>query len=113
MENYIEIAQLDRLPPGSKCHVRVAGRGIALFSVEGTVYAIDDSCAHAGASLAAGILDGCWITCRAHGMRFDVRTGRSSASAGFGVASYEVKVLEGRVLLAADRRLPACGRTDG
>jgi 3-phenylpropionate/trans-cinnamate dioxygenase ferredoxin component len=102
MENYVEVAGLERPPPGGKCHVRVAGRSIALFNVEGTVYAIDDSCAHAGASLAAGRLEECWVTCPAHGMRFDVRTGRSKASAGFGVASYAVKVEAGKILLAVD-----------
>lgn len=51
------------------------GQSVALFNVKGQLHAIDDRCPHAGASLCTGKLDGHLLTCPAHGLRFDLRTG--------------------------------------
>ena len=55
---------------------------------------------HAGASLGAGKLAGRIVTCRAHGLRYDVSTGRVTSSTGLGVETYPVKVESGRILVA-------------
>lgn len=73
---------------------------MALFNVDGTIYAMGDSCLHQGSSLAAGKLDGKVVTCRSHGWRYDVTTGSMMNVAGYGVASYPVKVVDGRILVA-------------
>ena len=80
--------------------VTVAGKAVALFNVDGKIYAIDDTCPHAGASLGLGKLDGRIVTCRFHGMKIDVVTGCFPASEGFAVASYPVMVLAGKILVA-------------
>jgi len=46
-----------------------------VLNVGGEVYAIDDTCNHAGESLHRGELDGCRISCPAHGYIFDLRSG--------------------------------------
>ena len=48
-------------------------KSLALFNVEGDVFAVDDSCPHQGASLCGGRLEGWVIQCCAHGLRFDQR----------------------------------------
>jgi 3-phenylpropionate/trans-cinnamate dioxygenase ferredoxin subunit len=60
---------------GDRSIVREAGLSLALFSVKGSLYALDDSCPHSGASLVMGQLDGFWLRCPAHGLRFDIRSG--------------------------------------
>ncbi|MFX5801283.1 Rieske 2Fe-2S domain-containing protein, partial [Acinetobacter baumannii] len=40
------------LPPGQRRLVFVEGRSLVLFNINGTVYAIDNTCPHQGASLA-------------------------------------------------------------
>ena len=99
MADFVEAAELDSIPPGKSLVVKIGGADVALFNVEGNVYAIGDSCAHAGASLAAGKLAGKIVTCRAHGLRYDVTTGQVTTG-GFGVAAYPVKVLDGKVMVA-------------
>ena len=42
------------LPPGQRRLVFVEGRSLVLFNINGTVYAIDNTCPHQGASLAGG-----------------------------------------------------------
>ena len=89
--------------PGERAVVEVDGRSIALFNVEGTIYAIDDSCPHAGASLAGGKLDGLSVQCRAHGLRFDLRTGCMRYAEGFGVRTYPVTRGEGGLEISLPR----------
>jgi 3-phenylpropionate/trans-cinnamate dioxygenase ferredoxin subunit len=79
--------------------VKVANKEVALFNVDGTVYAIDDSCAHAGSSLSAGELKGKMLRCRGHGMIYDVTNGFVNGVPGFGVSSYPVKIEGGKVFI--------------
>lgn len=53
----------------------VAGIKANVTSVAGHLYAIDDTCTHAGCSLAKGKLDGTIVTCACHGSQFDVTSG--------------------------------------
>ncbi len=102
MEGYFEATRLEQLPPGKSTSVKVGGKDVALFNVDGTVHAIDDTCPHAGSSLGMGKLDGKIVTCRAHGMKFDVASGCFAGTANSGVASYPVKVVDGKVLVAVE-----------
>lgn len=101
MPEFVEAAHLDQIPPGTGTSVKVAGKEVAIFNVDGAVYAIGDSCPHAGASLGAGKLNGRIVTCRAHGLRYDVTTGQVTTG-GFGVASYPVKVADGKILIEVE-----------
>jgi 3-phenylpropionate/trans-cinnamate dioxygenase ferredoxin component len=100
MTDFVEVTTLDEVPPGTGNCFTVAGKEVALFNVDGTVYAIEDSCLHKGASLATGALDGKVVTCRAHGWRYDVTTGSTMNVPGYGVASYPVKIVDGKILVA-------------
>jgi nitrite reductase/ring-hydroxylating ferredoxin subunit len=100
MPDFIEAAQLDQMAPGTRRVVTVAGKDVALFNVDGNIHAMADTCPHAGASLAAGKIDGKIVTCRAHGLKFDVTTGQSPSVPGFGVASHAVKIRDGKISIA-------------
>jgi nitrite reductase/ring-hydroxylating ferredoxin subunit len=100
MDGFQETIPLNRLKSGRSIAVRVAGRDIALFNVDGTIYATNDACAHAGASLGSGKLHGTIVTCRAHGFRYDVTSGKCTHIAGLGVVTYLVKLVEGKIFVA-------------
>jgi 3-phenylpropionate/trans-cinnamate dioxygenase ferredoxin component len=70
------VTTLDSLAPGTGKSFIVAGRQIGLYNVDGRVYAIDDICPHAGASLAEGTLQGGTVTCPWHFAEFDVTCGK-------------------------------------
>lgn len=78
------------------------GRLVVLFRVAGEIHALDDSCPHAGSSLAAGKFDGITVTCRAHGLCFDVRTGRMRGVDGLCATTYPVQVIAGEVFVGID-----------
>jgi len=54
MADFVAVAHLDQLPPGRGMTVTVRGLAVAIFNVAGTVYAMEDACRHAGASLGGG-----------------------------------------------------------
>ena len=95
---YVRVAAADEVPSGGVTAVSVAGRTIAIFNVEGTFYAVDDTCTHEYAPLSQGPRNGEIITCPKHGSRFNVRTGRVlSLPAVVPVSTYPVKVEDGQV----------------
>ena len=98
MAEFVKVASIQELPPGAGKVVTVDGRRIALFNVDGTVYAIDDTCTHEEASLGEGALHGDIVACPKHGSRFNVRTGRVlSLPAVIPVSTYPVKIEDGQI----------------
>ena len=102
MADFREVAKLDQLAPGQGRTVTVRGMDVALFNVDGTVFAMDDACLHAGVSLGTGELRGKIVRCRAHGWRYDVTTGNTVDVEDCKVTCYPVKVVDGTILVALD-----------
>ena len=100
MADFLEVASLEQIPLGRSLVVKVVDKDVALFNVDGQIYAIDDACVHQGASLGSGKLEGKIVTCRAHGLKFDVTTGFVSGVPDFGVASHAVRVADGKIAVA-------------
>jgi len=93
MAVYVKVAQAADLPPGQAMAVTVADKRIALFSVDGTVFAIDDTCTHRGGPLSEGYLTGNQVICPWHGSRFNIKTGAVlTPPAQGGVKSFPVRV---------------------
>lgn len=70
------VAPLADLPPGTGKAFSVAGRLLALFNVEGRLYAVDNVCPHDGAPLADGTVMGTTLTCPWHSAEFDITSGK-------------------------------------
>ena len=88
-----KIAKTSDLAPGSGKVVEADGETIALFNVEGTFYAMGNTCPHRGGPLGEGSLEGNTVTCPWHGAQFNVTTGEVLAPpAATGVKSYPVRV---------------------
>ena len=94
----IELAKVDDVPEGRALRVKVEDKHIALFKIEGNIYAINAVCPHAGAFLDMGYLEDFTIICPLHGWDFDVRNG-ASPSYGVKTKCYEVEVKDGIVYL--------------
>ena len=98
MAEFVSAGRIEDLAPGTAKCVVLDGKRIALYNVDGTVYATDDTCTHAEASLSEGCLRGEEIECPMHGARFNVRTGEAlSLPAWAPVATYEVRVEAGEI----------------
>jgi nitrite reductase/ring-hydroxylating ferredoxin subunit len=64
------------LPDESPTAVVAEGRQILLYRQDGTLYALDDVCSHAGGLLSRCPVDGLTATCPLHGSRFSLTDGR-------------------------------------
>ena len=60
--------------------VEADGKNLALFLVNGQVFATDDECPHAGCLLSEeGVVEGEEVECACHGSRFAIATGANLA----------------------------------
>ena len=98
MAAYVNVARAADLPPGQAMAVTVADKCLALFCVDGTVFAIDDTCTHQGGPLSEGELKDGIVTCPWHGAQFNVKDGQVLASpAPESVSSYPVRITNGAI----------------
>lgn len=73
--SWVRVAGRGDLLPGEVIGVEAAGRSIAIYDADGSLFATDNICTHAYARLSDGWLDGVAIECPLHAARFDIRTG--------------------------------------
>ena len=64
------------ITPGKMQKISVDGRDILVVNIDGSYFALDDSCTHSGASLSEGKLEGNVVTCGWHAAEFDCKTGK-------------------------------------
>lgn len=70
------VAQLDDLKGEEPLVVDINGQSIALYRLNGDVFATDNICTHQYALLSEGYIDGDCIECPLHQACFDIRTGK-------------------------------------
>jgi 3-phenylpropionate/trans-cinnamate dioxygenase ferredoxin component len=104
MTQFVKVGTRADLPgPGAGKLVQIEGRGIALFNVGGSYYAIDNSCPHRGGPLSEGFVAGDEVTCPWHGSQFNVKTGAvTEPPAAEGVKSYPVRLSGDEVEIGID-----------
>jgi nitrite reductase/ring-hydroxylating ferredoxin subunit len=92
MEEFLRVAGTVELKPGSGMVVEVSGKTLAIFNIDGTFHAIDNTCVHRGGPLGEGDIEGAIVTCPWHGWQYDVTTGTCVANPAAKVVRYEVKI---------------------
>jgi phenylpropionate dioxygenase-like ring-hydroxylating dioxygenase large terminal subunit len=70
-------ASLKSIPEGGVCGVELEGVPLALYHLDGTIYATHGICTHAMALLAEGFVEDGKIECPLHQGLFDIRTGEA------------------------------------
>ena len=80
--------------------VVAAGKEIAIYLVDGAVFATANRCTHGDARLCDGWVEGHEIECPLHQGRFDVRSGAATgAPAEVALATYPARLAGDRVEL--------------
>ena len=93
MSEFVKVATVADIAPGEAKAVEAGGKTVALFNIDGTFYAIDDTCTHRGGPLSEGTVEGTEVTCPWHGAVFDITSGAVLAMpAPRHVARYNVRV---------------------
>ena len=103
IEGFQAVAKVDDVRPGQSKVVTLDNRTIALFNVDGKIYAIHNLCPHEGGLLSEGRVKGFVVSCPWHDLAFDIRNGQGTDGGGYCVGSYDVRV-EGSDIYVGPRR---------
>ena len=95
---WVKAADRTALADGEVIGVIVAGQEIALYEMDGAIFATDDICTHAYAKLSDGWMDNGEIECPLHAGRFDIKTGNATAPPCIdALKTYPVRVEDGEI----------------
>jgi len=98
--SWVRACRLEDLREGKGVALTLAGEGIALFLVEGRVFALEDRCPHRGAALSRGLIqDRCLVACLDHGWSVSLLDGRVQPPEQGQARCYATKVVDGEVLV--------------
>ena len=86
MAKLTKVAETTDIEPGQGKVIEAEGKTLAVFNVDGTFYAVDNTCLHRGGPLGEGELDDKIVTCPWHGWQYDVSTGQNAANPAVKVA---------------------------
>jgi nitrite reductase (NADH) small subunit len=92
MSRSVRVAGVAEIPPGTGKEVLAGDQIVALFNVEGSFFALDGICPHAGGPLGEGELQGTIVTCPWHGWQFDVTNGQHCLNARLAHPTFPVRV---------------------
>jgi len=94
------VAEVADLFEGAGIAVAPPGHDIALYAVDGEVFATNNVCTHGNARLCEGFMEGHEIECPFHQGRFDIRSGAvTCAPATEPLKTWPVKIEGGQVYL--------------
>jgi nitrite reductase/ring-hydroxylating ferredoxin subunit len=97
-DNWVTVSKLDAVEVGNVIGVRADDLDIALYNIEGQIYATHNICTHAHALLSDGWLEEDIIECPLHGGRFEVKTGKGlGAPITCDVRTLPVRVEDGAI----------------
>jgi len=99
MDNLIRVADVSDIAPGGVRIVKIDRKTIAVFNVDGILYAIDNTCLHRGGPLGEGKLEGTTVTCPWHGWKYNIATGENLTKPDKKIATYPVTVKEGGIFV--------------
>jgi 3-phenylpropionate/trans-cinnamate dioxygenase ferredoxin subunit len=104
------VATVNQLPPGERIVVEMGERYIAVFNVDGNLYAIEDVCTHDGGPLGEGeLLDdepqNPKVECERHGATFELTSGKPTFPAVVPVDRFPVKIEGDNILVDPENPL--------
>lgn len=95
----VRVGQAGDVPAGEGRVIEADGRTLAVFNVDGTLYALDNACPHRGGPLGDGDLDGRLVACPWHAWRWDVTSGANANNPAVRVPCFPVTVEAGEIFV--------------
>jgi nitrite reductase (NADH) small subunit/3-phenylpropionate/trans-cinnamate dioxygenase ferredoxin subunit len=100
------LCRLDELTEGEGRFVQIDGFQLGVYLDRGQVFAMDDRCPHAGASLSAGVIfDGCAV-CPRHNWAFRLENGELRDAPGVTIRTYRTRFYEHQGVMLVQAELP-------
>ena len=103
-EGWVRVGVRGELLPGEFRVVFDGDTPIAVYNIDGDLYAVEDVCTHDCGELAGGEVHGFEVECPRHGARFDLRSGAvTSPPACAPIACFPVREEDGAIWTRDDR----------
>jgi len=83
MDNWIDTVLAEDLKSGEHHVMVINDTTIAIFNIDGEIFAIEDCCTHQGLPLSDGYVGQGQITCPFHGAQFCLKTGAALSPPAF------------------------------
>ncbi|WP_426688078.1 non-heme iron oxygenase ferredoxin subunit [Rhodanobacter ginsengiterrae] len=104
MSDWVKVGTRSEFLPGEYKVVWDGDTPIAVYNIDGALYAVEDTCTHDGGDLAGGEVFGFEVECPRHGARFDLRTGAVTKPPAYEpIASFPVREADGVIWTRDDR----------
>ncbi len=87
--------------PGGLKMVAVAGRRVVIARLEGSLFAFDALCPHAGGPMELSEVEGAIVSCPLHAWRFDLEKGGAELHGYRKLSMKDIKTEGGTVYVAA------------
>lgn len=110
------VGRVEEIPPGGRKIVRVEGREIGIFNLDGNFYALRNSCPHQAARVCLGRVvgtalpsnvyefkygrEGRILRCPWHEWEYDIATGESVFDPEVRIKTYPVDVQDGELVIS-------------
>jgi len=94
-----KLADVKDIEEGKSIIVQGPEYEIALFKIQGEIFALKNECPHMGGPLGEGDLENQIVTCPWHGWQFDVRTGGCENMPGDNATKIPIVVEKGEIFL--------------
>lgn len=91
---WTSLCDMDELQEGTGKYVEIGGFHLAVFLHQGHPYVLDNTCPHAGASLAPGLIDDGCVVCPRHSWPFRLDNGQLRGSPGVAITSYKTRLVQ-------------------
>jgi len=102
---FIKVASFEDIPLGGTKAVKLdEKRSVALFNVEGRIYATNNQCPHMGYPLTRGTVRHGVVTCDWHGRSFDLEGGGCFMTGCEDLETFPVELRNGEVWIGLENR---------
>ena len=99
---FVEVRPLDQPDNGGATVVSINGVGVALFNLDGRIFAISDFLRSLRASLASGEVIGTHVSRRQCSWRYDIMSGQMTELPELAIDRFEVRIDDAHVLVATE-----------
>lgn len=100
--DFDDVGAVDDFAPGCAAQVFAGDTAVAIYNLDGELFATSDECTHGSGSLSEGSICGDEIECPMHMGRFDIRTGKATgAPCVVNLRTFRVRVHDNRVWVRA------------
>ncbi|HTV75142.1 MAG TPA: Rieske 2Fe-2S domain-containing protein [Candidatus Acidoferrales bacterium] len=104
LSKFVPVARTEELPPNARKTVTLGPYEVALFNVDGRIYAVEDTCPHQGGPLHEGwVANGC-VTCPWHAWTFALDSGKMTLGDYATIATFDVQVDGSTISVSSEPR---------